>query len=253
MSASRLLKVTLMRIFRIVSGAVAALTLVGGLAISEPSAARDRFSPGAAAAVGVSGWSGGRRRDRRLAEPGLCSARLRAAASARLLLVRSRFITLRLRRRSIAVASPSATANGCPAGAGSRVAGRFATDRQKARIARAFLSDEILQFVGLSHPSDQRQQRHDPDQAEHDIEHGLEQFWRPRDRSFGGCHGEQHVKADEGEHHTVPTSFRVRIRMFRLLGMPPLAGVGAATALIASRRCCLYVTGAIPGSTPNRR
>lgn len=55
MSASRLLKVTLMRVFRIVSGAVAALTLVGGLAISEPSAANDRFSPGAAAAVGVLG------------------------------------------------------------------------------------------------------------------------------------------------------------------------------------------------------
>src|SRR6478752_5796760 len=55
MSASRLNKVTLMRVFRIVSGAVAALTLVGGLAISEPSAASDRFSPDAAAAVGVLG------------------------------------------------------------------------------------------------------------------------------------------------------------------------------------------------------
>jgi hypothetical protein len=44
-----------MRIFRFVSGTAAALALVAGLAAAEPAAARDRMSPGAAAAVGVLG------------------------------------------------------------------------------------------------------------------------------------------------------------------------------------------------------
>lgn len=45
----------LMKIFRFVSGTAAALTLVAGLAGAEPASARDRLSPGAAAAIGVLG------------------------------------------------------------------------------------------------------------------------------------------------------------------------------------------------------
>lgn len=44
-----------MKVLQVVSGTVAALTLVGSLAVAEPAAARDRFSPGAAAALGVLG------------------------------------------------------------------------------------------------------------------------------------------------------------------------------------------------------
>lgn len=44
-----------MRIFHFVSGTAAALALVAGLAAAEPAAARDRMSPGAAAAVGALG------------------------------------------------------------------------------------------------------------------------------------------------------------------------------------------------------
>jgi hypothetical protein len=48
-------KVTLMKIFRFASGTAAALALVTTLAAVEPAAARDRLSPGAAAAIGVLG------------------------------------------------------------------------------------------------------------------------------------------------------------------------------------------------------
>jgi hypothetical protein len=44
-----------MKIFRMASGAVAALAVVTTLAAVEPAAARDRLSPGAAAAIGVLG------------------------------------------------------------------------------------------------------------------------------------------------------------------------------------------------------
>lgn len=44
-----------MKIFRFASGTVAVLALVTGLAAAEPAAARDRLSPGAAAALGVLG------------------------------------------------------------------------------------------------------------------------------------------------------------------------------------------------------
>ncbi|MBB4040957.1 hypothetical protein GGR34_002616 [Microvirga flocculans] len=44
-----------MKIFRPVSGAVAALALVTGLAAAQPAAARDRLSPGAAVALGALG------------------------------------------------------------------------------------------------------------------------------------------------------------------------------------------------------
>lgn len=44
-----------MKIFRLASGTAAALALVGTLAAVEPAAARDRLSPGAAAAIGVLG------------------------------------------------------------------------------------------------------------------------------------------------------------------------------------------------------
>ncbi|HZH52052.1 MAG TPA: hypothetical protein VEZ16_09245 [Microvirga sp.] len=44
-----------MRIFRLASGTAAALALVTTLAAVEPAAARDRLSPGAAAAIGVLG------------------------------------------------------------------------------------------------------------------------------------------------------------------------------------------------------
>ncbi len=44
-----------MRIYRYISGTAAALALVTGLAAAEPAAARDRLSPGAAAAIGVLG------------------------------------------------------------------------------------------------------------------------------------------------------------------------------------------------------
>jgi hypothetical protein len=45
----------IMRIYRYISGTAAALALVTGLAAAEPAAARDRLSPGAAAAIGVLG------------------------------------------------------------------------------------------------------------------------------------------------------------------------------------------------------
>ncbi|MCB8820882.1 hypothetical protein [Microvirga rosea] len=44
-----------MKISRIVSGSALALALVMGTVSAEPAAARDRFSPGAAAALGVLG------------------------------------------------------------------------------------------------------------------------------------------------------------------------------------------------------
>jgi len=44
-----------MRIFRLASGTTAALALVASLAAVEPAGARDRLSPGAAAAIGVLG------------------------------------------------------------------------------------------------------------------------------------------------------------------------------------------------------
>ena len=44
-----------MKIFRLVSGTTAALALVAGLAASQPAAARDRLSPGAAVALGALG------------------------------------------------------------------------------------------------------------------------------------------------------------------------------------------------------
>lgn len=44
-----------MRIFRFASGSAAALALVSALATAQPAAARDRLSPGAAAAIGVLG------------------------------------------------------------------------------------------------------------------------------------------------------------------------------------------------------
>lgn len=44
-----------MKIFHFLSGTAAALALVAGLAASDPAAARDRLSPGAAAAIGVLG------------------------------------------------------------------------------------------------------------------------------------------------------------------------------------------------------
>ncbi|WP_414470834.1 hypothetical protein [Microvirga sp. M2] len=44
-----------MKVFNLLSGTTAALALVAGLAAAEPAAARDRMSPGAAAAVGVLG------------------------------------------------------------------------------------------------------------------------------------------------------------------------------------------------------
>jgi hypothetical protein len=47
--------VLIMKIFRFVSGTAAALALVAGLAAAQPAAARDRLSPGAAAAIGVLG------------------------------------------------------------------------------------------------------------------------------------------------------------------------------------------------------
>jgi hypothetical protein len=47
--------VLIMRIFRLVSGTAAALALVSGLAVTEPAAARDRLSPGAAVALGALG------------------------------------------------------------------------------------------------------------------------------------------------------------------------------------------------------
>jgi hypothetical protein len=47
--------VTIMKIFRLVSGTAAALALVTGLAAAQPAAARDRLSPGAAVALGALG------------------------------------------------------------------------------------------------------------------------------------------------------------------------------------------------------
>lgn len=44
-----------MKTFRMISGATLALALVMGAASVEPAAARDRLSPGAAAALGVLG------------------------------------------------------------------------------------------------------------------------------------------------------------------------------------------------------
>jgi hypothetical protein len=44
-----------MKTFRILTGAVTVLTLTTSLAVSNPAAARDRLSPGAAAALGVVG------------------------------------------------------------------------------------------------------------------------------------------------------------------------------------------------------
>lgn len=44
-----------MKVFNLLSGTAAALALVAGLAAAQPAAARDRMSPGAAAAVGVLG------------------------------------------------------------------------------------------------------------------------------------------------------------------------------------------------------
>ena len=44
-----------MKTFRILTGAVTVLTLTMSLAVSNPAAARDRLSPGAAAALGVVG------------------------------------------------------------------------------------------------------------------------------------------------------------------------------------------------------
>ncbi len=44
-----------MKVLRLASGTAAALALVTTLAAVEPAAARDRFSPGAAAAIGVLG------------------------------------------------------------------------------------------------------------------------------------------------------------------------------------------------------
>jgi hypothetical protein len=44
-----------MKIFRMASGTAAALAVVTTLAVVEPAAARDRLSPGAAAAIGVLG------------------------------------------------------------------------------------------------------------------------------------------------------------------------------------------------------
>jgi len=44
-----------MKVFSFFSGTAAALALVTGLAAAQPAAARDRMSPGAAAAVGVLG------------------------------------------------------------------------------------------------------------------------------------------------------------------------------------------------------
>jgi len=44
-----------MKALNVVSGAIAALVMIGGLAAAEPAAARDRFSSGAAAALGVLG------------------------------------------------------------------------------------------------------------------------------------------------------------------------------------------------------
>ena len=48
-------EVTIMKIFRLVSGTAAALALVTGLAAAQPAAARDRLSPGAAVALGALG------------------------------------------------------------------------------------------------------------------------------------------------------------------------------------------------------
>jgi hypothetical protein len=45
----------IMKIFRFASGTTAALALVAGLAAAHPAEARDRLSPGAAAAIGVLG------------------------------------------------------------------------------------------------------------------------------------------------------------------------------------------------------
>jgi hypothetical protein len=45
----------IMKIFRFASGTAAALALVAGLAAAHPAEARDRLSPGAAAAIGVLG------------------------------------------------------------------------------------------------------------------------------------------------------------------------------------------------------
>jgi hypothetical protein len=44
-----------MKSFRFLTGAVAALALSTSLAVSNPAAARDRLSPGAAAAIGILG------------------------------------------------------------------------------------------------------------------------------------------------------------------------------------------------------
>ncbi|WP_134499780.1 hypothetical protein [Microvirga pakistanensis] len=44
-----------MKVFNFFSGTTAALALVAGLAAAQPAEARDRMSPGAAAAVGVLG------------------------------------------------------------------------------------------------------------------------------------------------------------------------------------------------------
>jgi hypothetical protein len=44
-----------MKTFRFLAGALAALTVTASLAAANPAAARDRLSPGAAAAIGVLG------------------------------------------------------------------------------------------------------------------------------------------------------------------------------------------------------
>ena len=147
MSASRLLKVTLMRVFRIVSGAVAALTLVGGLAISEPSAASDRFSPGAAAAVGVLGG---------LAIGGAIAASQSPVYGAPVYAPPPPPVYYSPEPVYYAPPPPvypralqSATTNGSPAGDGSRVAARFATDRRKGPISWAFSSTNSYSLSGF--------------------------------------------------------------------------------------------------------
>lgn len=44
-----------MKVFRFASGTLAMVVLASGLAAAQPAAARDRLSPGAAAAIGVLG------------------------------------------------------------------------------------------------------------------------------------------------------------------------------------------------------
>lgn len=44
-----------MKVFNLFSGTAAAMALMAGLSAAQPAAARDRMSPGAAAAVGVLG------------------------------------------------------------------------------------------------------------------------------------------------------------------------------------------------------